>query len=98
MVQAPLQSELHYVFKSTSTDQKSSFWSSSIAILSPSFPFDLFYWPESSPLYFIIQLLSSLISSFFFIYLLSILVEVLLRLLTYRRDLVLLYLVSEDHS
>jgi hypothetical protein len=29
---------------------------------------------------------------------LSILVEVLLRLLTYRRDLVFLYLVSEDHS
>jgi hypothetical protein len=29
---------------------------------------------------------------------LSILVEVLLRLLTYRVDLVLLYLVSEDHS
>jgi hypothetical protein len=33
-----------------------------------------------------------------FIYYLSILVEVLLRLLTYRGDLVLLYLVSEDRS
>jgi hypothetical protein len=32
------------------------------------------------------------------LYYLSILVEVLLRLLTYRGDLVLLYLVSEDHS
>jgi hypothetical protein len=45
-----------------------------------------------------IRLISRLISSFFFIYLLSILVEVLLRLLTYRGDLVLLYLVSEDRS
>jgi hypothetical protein len=45
-----------------------------------------------------ICLLSSLISSFLFIYYLSILVEVLLRLLTYRLDLVLLYLVSEYHS
>jgi membrane-bound metal-dependent hydrolase YbcI (DUF457 family) len=45
-----------------------------------------------------IRLLSRLISPLFFIYLLSILVEVLLRLLTYRGDLVLLYLVSEDHS
>jgi hypothetical protein len=79
-------------------DQKSPFWSSSIAILSPSFPFHLFYWPESSPLYFIVQVISSLISPLLFIYYLSILVEVLLRLLTYRRDLVLLYLVSEDHS
>jgi hypothetical protein len=33
-----------------------------------------------------------------FIYYLSILVEVLLRLLTHRGDLVLLYLVSEDYS
>jgi hypothetical protein len=68
-----------------------------IAILS-SFPFHLFYWPGSSPLFFIVQLISSLISSFIFIYYLSILVEVLLCLLTYRGDLVLLYLVSEDHS
>jgi hypothetical protein len=98
IVQAPLQSELPHVYKSTSKDQKSPFWSSSIAILSPSFPFSLFYWPESSPLYFIVRVISSLISSFLFIYYLSILVEVLLRLLTYRRDLVLLYLVSEDHS
>jgi hypothetical protein len=41
---------------------------------------------------------SSPLLPLFFIYLLSILVEVLLRLLTYRGDLVLLYLVSEDHS
>jgi hypothetical protein len=69
-----------------------------IAILSPSFPYHLFYWPETSPLYFIVTLISSLISPLLFIYYLSILVEVLLRLLTYRADLVLLYLVSEDHS
>jgi hypothetical protein len=42
--------------------------------------------------------ISSFKSSLLFIYYLSILVEVLLRLLTYRGDLVLLYLVSEDHS
>jgi hypothetical protein len=66
-----------------------------IAIL---FPFDLFYWPESSPLYFIVLFISLNLSSFLFIYYLSILVEVLLCLLTYRGDLVLLYLVSEDHS
>jgi hypothetical protein len=47
---------------------------------------------------FLIRLLSSLISPLLFIYYLSILVEVLLCLLTYRGDLVLLYLVSEDHS
>jgi hypothetical protein len=69
-----------------------------IAILSPSFPFHLFYWPESSPHFFIVQLISTLISPFIFIYYLSILVEVLLCLLTYRGDLVLLYLVSEDQS
>jgi hypothetical protein len=45
-----------------------------------------------------IHFISSLISSFLFIYYLSILVEVLLRLLTYRGDLVLLYLVSKDNS
>jgi hypothetical protein len=44
------------------------------------------------------SLLSRFISPLYFLYLLSILVEVLLRLLTYRVDLVLLYLVSEDHS
>jgi hypothetical protein len=66
-----------------------------IAIL---FPFKLFYWPASSPLYWIVIFISSLISPLLFIYYLSILVEVLLRLLTYRVDLVLLYLVSEDHS
>jgi hypothetical protein len=66
-----------------------------IAIL---FPFHLFYWPESSPLFFIVQFISLSLSSFIFIYYLSILVEVLLCLLTYRGDLVLLYLVSKDHS
>jgi hypothetical protein len=69
-----------------------------ITILSPSFPFHLFYWPETSPLYFIVTIISSLIPSFISIYYLSILVEVLLCLLTYRGDLVLLYLVSEYHS
>jgi hypothetical protein len=38
------------------------------------------------------------ISPLLFVYYLSIVVEVLLSLLTYRGDLVLLYLVSEDHS
>jgi hypothetical protein len=68
-----------------------------IAILS-SFPFHLFYWPESSPLFFIVRFISLNISPFLFIYYLSILVEVLLCLLTYRGDLVLLYLVSERQS
>jgi hypothetical protein len=63
--------------------------------LSPSFPFLLI---STSPLLPLIRLLSRLISPLYFLYLLSILVEVLLRLLTYRVDLVLLYLVSEDHS
>jgi hypothetical protein len=67
----------------------------SIAILSPSFPWLLI---STSHLLPYIRLISSLISSFLFIYYLSILVEVLLRLLTYRGDLVLLYLVSKDHS
>jgi hypothetical protein len=62
------------------------------------FPFHLFYWPESSPCYWIIIFISSLIPFFIPIYYLSILVEVLLCLLTHRRDLVLLYLVSEYHS
>jgi hypothetical protein len=66
-----------------------------ITILSPSFPWLLI---STSPLLPFIRLISSLISPFLFIYYLSILVEVLLRLLTYRGDLVLLYLVSEDHS
>jgi hypothetical protein len=67
----------------------------SIAILSPSFPWLLI---STSHLLPFICLLSSLISPFLFIYYLAILVEVLLRLLTYRVDLVLLYLVSEDRS
>jgi hypothetical protein len=66
-----------------------------LVILSPSFPWLLI---STAPLLPFIRLLSRLISPLFFIYLLSILVEVLLRLLTYRGDLVLLYLVSEDHS
>jgi hypothetical protein len=94
IVRAPLQSELLPVFKSTSQDQKTPFWSSSIAILSPSFPWLLV---STSPLLPFIRFISRLISPLLFIYLLSILVEVLLCLLTYR-DLVLLYLVSEDHS
>jgi hypothetical protein len=94
--QAPLQSKLLPVFKSTSQDQNTSFWSSSITILSyPSFPFLLISTSHLLPL---IRLISSLISPLLFIYYLSILVEVLLRLLTYRGDLVLLYLVSEDQS
>jgi hypothetical protein len=67
----------------------------SITILSPSFPWLLI---STSHLLPFIQLISSLISPLLFIYYLSILVEVLLRLLTCRGDLVLLYLVSEDHS
>jgi hypothetical protein len=66
-----------------------------IAILSPSFPWLLI---STSHLLPYIRLISSLISPLLFIYYLSILVEVLLCLLTYRGDLVLLYLVSEDHS
>jgi hypothetical protein len=66
-----------------------------IAILSPTFPCLLI---STSPLLPFIHLISTLISPLLFIYYLSILVEVLLRLLTYRGDLVLLYLVSEDHS
>jgi hypothetical protein len=67
----------------------------SIAILSPSFPWLLI---STSHLLPYIRFISSLISPLLFIYYLSILVEVLLRLLTYRGDLVLLYLVSEDQS
>jgi hypothetical protein len=95
IVQAPLQSELPLVFKSTSQDQKTPFWSSSIAILSPPFPWLLL---STSHLLPFIRLLSTLISPLLFIYYLSILVEVLLCLLAYRGDLVLLYLVSEDRS
>jgi hypothetical protein len=67
----------------------------SIPILSPSFPWLLL---STSHLLPFIHLISYLISPLLFIYYLSILVEVLLRLLTYRGDLVLLYLVSKDHS
>jgi hypothetical protein len=95
IVQTPLQSEFSPVFKSTSQDQNSPFWSSSIAILSPPFPWLLL---STSHLLPFICLLSRIISPLYFIYLLSILVEVLLRLLTQRVDLVLLYLVSEDRS
>jgi hypothetical protein len=92
MVQALLQSKLSYVYKSTSKDQGSPSWSSSIAILS------LFLLIQMSHLLPYICFYSSLVSPFLFIYYLSILVEVLLCLLTYRGDLVLLYLVSEYHS
>jgi hypothetical protein len=68
---------------------------STLLILSPSFPFLLI---STSHLLPFIRLLSRLISPLYFLYLLAILVEVLLRLLTHRLDLVLLYLVSEDHS
>jgi hypothetical protein len=64
-------------------------------VLAPLFPFLLI---STSHLLPFIRLLSRLISPLYFIYLLSILVEVLLRLLTHRVDLVLLYLVSEDRS
>jgi hypothetical protein len=67
----------------------------SIAILSPSFPWLLI---STSYLLPYIRFISSIISPLLFIYYLSILVEVLLRLLTHRTDLVLLYLVSEDRS
>jgi hypothetical protein len=95
IVWTPLQSEFPPVFKLSSQDQNSPFWSSSIAILSPPFPWLLL---STSHLLPFIRLISRLISPLFFIYHLSILVEVLLRLLTYRGDLVLLYLVSEDYS
>jgi hypothetical protein len=67
----------------------------SIAILSLSFPWLLISTSHLLPW---IRLISSLIPSLLYIYCLSILVEVLLRLLTYREDLVLIYLVSEHHS
>jgi hypothetical protein len=96
IVYAPLQSELYPVFKLASQDQNTPFWSSSITILSyPSFPFLLI---STSHLLPFIRFISSLISPLLFIYYLSILVEVLLRLLTYQGDLELLYLVSEDQS
>jgi hypothetical protein len=64
-------------------------------ILSPSFPWLLL---STSHLLPYIRFISHLISPLLSIYYLSILVEVLLCLLTYREDLVLLYLVSEDYS
>jgi hypothetical protein len=66
-----------------------------ITILSPSFPFLLIQTAHLLPL---IHLYSTLIYPFLYIYYLSILVEVLSCLLTYNRDLVLLYLVSEYQS
>jgi hypothetical protein len=66
-----------------------------ITILSPSFPWLLI---STSLLLPFIHLLSTLIPFLISIYYLSILVEVLLRLLTHRGDLVLLYLVSEYQS
>jgi hypothetical protein len=58
----------------------------------------LFLLIQTSHLLPFIHFISSLISPFLFIYYLSITVEVLLRLLTYREDVVLLYLVSEHQS
>jgi hypothetical protein len=66
-----------------------------IAILSPSFPFLLL---STSHLLPFIRILSRLISPLLSIYYLALLVEVLIRLLTYGGDLVLLYLVSEGYS
>jgi hypothetical protein len=95
IAKAPLQSELPlYISRLVKTRRPHS-GLLSIAILSPSFPWLLL---STSHLLPFIHLLSRLISPLLFIYYLSILVEVLLRLLTYRGDLVLLYLVSEDHS
>jgi hypothetical protein len=101
IVKAPLQSEsLLYIGRLVKTrgphsgllQSPSSFL---FVILSPSFPWLLI---STSPLLPLIRLISRLISPLYFLYLLSILVEVLLRLLTYQEDLVLLYLVSGDHS
>jgi hypothetical protein len=100
IVKAPLQSEpLLYISRLVKTrgphsgllQSLSAFFLSSD--LSPSVPFLLISTSYLLPL---IRLLSHLISPLYHLYLLSILVEVLLRLLTYQEDLVLLYLVSED--
>jgi hypothetical protein len=65
-----------------------------IAILFPHFP----CLPISTSCYLLyLHFISSIVPSLLSIYHLSILVEVLLRLLTYREDLVLLYLVSKYH-
>jgi hypothetical protein len=102
IVRAPLQSELHlYISRLVKTRRPHSGLLQSLLgfivslTLSPSFPFLLL---STSHLLPFIRLLSRLISPLYFIYLLSILVEVLLRLLTQQGDLVLLYLVSEDQS
>jgi hypothetical protein len=102
IVKAPLQSEpLLYISRLVKTRGPHSGLLQSLfsflffVILSPSFPWLLI---STSYLLPFIRLLSRLISPLFFIYHLSILVEVLLRLLTYGGDLVLLYLVSEDYS
>jgi hypothetical protein len=98
IVKAPLQSEpLLYISRLVKTRGPHSGLLQSLfsflffVILSPSFPWLLI---STSHLLPFIRLISPL----FFIYHLSILVEVLLRLLTYGGDLVLLYLVSEDYS
>jgi hypothetical protein len=65
---------------------------SGLLIIAILFPFLLVQTSHLLPL---ICLYSSLIFPFLIIYRLSILVEVLLHLLTYKGDLVLLYLVSE---
>jgi hypothetical protein len=100
IVKAPLQSEsLLYISLLVKTRGPHSglLQSLSVFLISPalalSFPFLLISTSHLLPL---IRLLSRLISPLYFIYLLSILVEVLLRLLTQQGDLVLLYLVSDD--
>jgi hypothetical protein len=102
IVKAPLQSEsLLYISLLVKTRGPHSGLLQSLSdffvslALSPSFPFLLI---STSSLLPFIRLLSRLISPLYFIYLLSILVEVLLRLLTQQGDLVLLYLVSGDQS
>jgi hypothetical protein len=102
IVQALLQSEpLLYISRLVKTRTPHSGLLQSLSafivsfILSPSFPFLLL---STSHLLPFIRLLSRLISPLLFIYYLSILVEVLLRLLTHHWDLVLLYLVSKDRS
>jgi hypothetical protein len=95
IVQAPLQSEsLLYISRLVKTRRPHSGLLQSLSCLLH------FLGCFFQLLIFSLGFVSShrLISPLLFIYYLSILVEVLLRLLTYRVDLVLLYLVSEDRS
>jgi hypothetical protein len=95
IVKAPLQSEsLLYISRLVKTRGPHSGLLQSLSGFLTRHPVSLISFPAH--LYFSSS--SFYLSPLYFIYLLSILVEVLLRLLTYRRDLVLLYLVSEDQS